>query len=205
MRRQIEDSVQPFATSIDGKTFEVQAPLDDLEVKLVGYMVLDGADATNLGQILTLEPGQLDAAEFTLSVEGQQGGLRAPVVVRAARGTGVILDGHAESFLDARVRSTDDEAVCAWLESPVRPIPNSKSARWCSPTDTRRGSTAEAQQYRRVTPDIKVLRSPSLGHAPLRPRSATRRFAFASPNRWQRARPRYCLSTRWPTPRSTRR
>jgi DNA helicase HerA-like ATPase len=116
VRRLLEEAVQPFATSIDGKEFELQAPLHDLSFKVGGYVVVDTAHGPFLGQVLTLELGHLDSAEFTLSLEGEEGSLRAPVAVRAARGTGVILTGPALPFLDADVRLADAGAIHGWLE-----------------------------------------------------------------------------------------
>ena len=117
VRRQIEEAVQSFATSIDGRRFDLQAPLHGLELAVGGYVVLEAGSATYLGQVLTLELGHLESAEFTVSVDGPQGGIRAPVPVRAARGTGVILDRHARPFLDARLRPADHAAIGSWLDA----------------------------------------------------------------------------------------
>jgi hypothetical protein len=117
IRRQMEEAVQPFATSIDGRRFELQVPLHDMELAVGGYVVLDTGSSTHLGQVLTLELGHLESAEFTVSVTGPVGGLSAPVAIRAARGTGVILDGHARPFLDARLRPADDAAIEAWQDA----------------------------------------------------------------------------------------
>ena len=117
VRRQIEEAVQSFATSIDGRRFDLQAPLHGLELAIGGYVVLETGSATYLGQVLTLELGHLESAEFTVSVDGPQGGIRAPVPVRAARGTGVILDRHARPFLDARLRPADHAAIGSWLDA----------------------------------------------------------------------------------------
>ena len=115
LRRRLEEAVQPLATSVDGRAFELQARLHGLDLEVGGYVVLETGSATYLGQVLTLELGHLESAEFTLTVEGTEGSMRAPVSVRAARGTGVVLDGPAPPFLDARVAPADDAAIEAWI------------------------------------------------------------------------------------------
>ncbi len=117
LRRRLEESVLPLATSVDGRTFELQAPLRHLQLEVGGYVVLDSGSMTHLGQVLTLELGNLESAEFSLTVEGTEGTMRAPVSVRVARGTGVVLDGPAPPFLDARVAPADDAAIEQWIET----------------------------------------------------------------------------------------
>ena len=41
MRRQIEESILPLATSVDGRRFELQASLHGLELQVGGYLVLE--------------------------------------------------------------------------------------------------------------------------------------------------------------------
>lgn len=119
LRRQLEEEVQPFATSIDGKAFEFQVPLRDLSLKVGGYVALEGADSTRLGQVLTLQLGHLDSGHVTISTEAEpsRGGIRSSVALRVARGAGVILDGTARPFFDALVRPADNGAIHAWLEA----------------------------------------------------------------------------------------
>ncbi len=115
LRRRLEEAVLPLATSVDGRAFEFQAPLHDLDLEVGGYVVLEGPSATHLGQVLTLELGHLESDEFSRTVEGSGGSVPAPVSVRAARGIGVVLDGPAPPFLDARVAPADAAAVEAWM------------------------------------------------------------------------------------------
>jgi len=117
LRRRLEDEVLPLATSIDGRTFELQARLHGLDLEVGGYVVLEDRSGTYLGQVLTLELGHLESAEFAVTVEGAVGSVRAPVSVRAARGTGVVLDGPAPPFIDARVAPASDAAIEAWIGS----------------------------------------------------------------------------------------
>jgi hypothetical protein len=124
LRRRLEEAVLSLATSVDGRTFELQAPLHELQLEVGGYVVLDSGGTTHLGQVLTLELGHLESAEFSLTVEGTEGTMRAPVSVRAARGTGVVLDGPVPPFLDARVAPADDAAIEQWIEkaNPVNAV-----------------------------------------------------------------------------------
>jgi hypothetical protein len=65
MRRTLEASVLPLATSVDGRRFSYQASLYDLELRIGGYVVLEGDGIARLGQVLTLELDQL-STEVTL-------------------------------------------------------------------------------------------------------------------------------------------
>ena len=50
LRRQLEASVLPLATSVDGRRFSYQASLHDLQHRLGGYVVLEQDGAERLGQ-----------------------------------------------------------------------------------------------------------------------------------------------------------
>ena len=54
-RRELEASVLPLATSVDGRRFSVQASLHGLPLQIGGYVVLEGGGLPRLGQVLTLE------------------------------------------------------------------------------------------------------------------------------------------------------
>jgi len=115
IRRQLEGAVQPLATSVDGRRFEFQAPLHALALTVGGYVMLRAESGPRLGQVHTLELGHLESPEFTVSLDGAVGTVRAPVAVRAALGTGVILDGPGPPFLDAPVGPADDPAIESWM------------------------------------------------------------------------------------------
>ena len=58
-RREIEASVLPLATSVDGRRFTFQASLYSLQLQVGGYAVLDdGGGVPRLGQVLALEMDQ---------------------------------------------------------------------------------------------------------------------------------------------------
>jgi hypothetical protein len=53
-RRDIEASVLPLATSVDGRRFSFQASLHGLELQAGGYAVLDDGGTRRLGQVLSV-------------------------------------------------------------------------------------------------------------------------------------------------------
>ena len=104
----------PLATSVDGRQFSFQASLHELQFQTGGYVVLEGEDGDRqLGQVLTMRPESELAPD--LGLEGL-----SSMLVRLARGEGVILDGDLRPFHDAMVRPAESGEVRAWLER-VRP------------------------------------------------------------------------------------
>jgi uncharacterized protein len=110
VREQFERSVLPLATSVDGRRFTLQASLHDLELEAGGYVMLEGAGPTRLGQVLSLEMQTMDIATPQLP----------QVRIRAATGEGVVLDGDGHPFHDAAVRPALPPEVGAWLDR-IRP------------------------------------------------------------------------------------
>ena len=64
-RRELEASVLPLATSVDGRRFSFQASLYGLQLQVGGYVMLEGDGPPRLGQVITLELDRLDT-ELTL-------------------------------------------------------------------------------------------------------------------------------------------
>ena len=120
MRRSLEASILPLATSVDGRRFIFQASLHGLELQVGGYVVLEGDGATRLGQVLTLELGRQSATELTLPTTGA-GEARAQVQIQYARGEGAVLEGNWAPFHDALVRVAVGTEVRAWLQRSGRP------------------------------------------------------------------------------------
>jgi len=121
VRRSIEASVLPLATSVDGRRFSFQASLHGLELRIGGYVVLDGGGIPRLGQVLTLELDHLPVTELTLPA--QAGGApeaRTEVQIRYARGEGAILEGDMAPFHDVPVRVAAGSEVQAWLQRSGR-------------------------------------------------------------------------------------
>lgn len=108
-REQIERGVLPLATSIDGRSFQVQASLYDLPLRRGGYVVLEGETASWLGQIT-----ELGAQPTTASVPGLVG-QTSSVRIRLAEGAGIILDSGGIPFHDARARPARPDEVGEWF------------------------------------------------------------------------------------------
>jgi hypothetical protein len=115
-RRELEASVLPLATSVDGRRFSFQVSLYDLELQVGGYVVLEDGGTARFGQVITLDLDQLNT-ELMLpaSTDGPRQN-RSQVVIRYARGEGVVLDGDFATFHDATVRPASGAEVRAWLE-----------------------------------------------------------------------------------------
>jgi hypothetical protein len=60
-RRDIEASVLPLATSLDGRRFTFQASLYALQLQVGGYAVLEDGGVLRLGRVLALELDQQPA------------------------------------------------------------------------------------------------------------------------------------------------
>jgi len=114
VRRELEASVLPLATSVDGRRFSFQASLHDLELQVGAYVVLGEA---RIGQILGLEMALREGTDLDLPSDDASGfGLRTQVPIRYAKGIGTVLEGDGAAFHDAAVRPATAEEVRGWLE-----------------------------------------------------------------------------------------
>jgi DNA helicase HerA-like ATPase len=109
LREDVERDILPLATSLDGRRFTFQASLYDLRLEVGGYAALELEGRTLLGQVTELEIERADGPDLSVGDE------RARVVIRLARGTGVVLGGDGTSFHDATVRPAEPEDVAALL------------------------------------------------------------------------------------------
>jgi DNA helicase HerA-like ATPase len=119
-RRNLEASVLPLATSVDGRRFSFQASLHGLQLQVGGYVVLEGDGLPRLGQVFTLE---LDRLNTELMLPTHAGGAqenRTEIQIRYARGEGTILEGDSAPFHDAQVRAATGPEVQAWLKRSAR-------------------------------------------------------------------------------------
>jgi hypothetical protein len=119
-RRNLEASVLPLATSVDGRRFSFQASLHGLQLQVGGYAVLEGDGLPRLGQVFNLE---LDRLNTELMLPTHAGGAqenRTEIPIRYARGEGTILEGDSAPFHDAQVRAATGPEVQAWLERSAR-------------------------------------------------------------------------------------
>jgi DNA helicase HerA-like ATPase len=106
VREQLERSILPLATSVDGRRFTFQTSLHDLELEAGAYVVLEGGGGDRLGQLLSLDFGSDDATGPGLP----------QVRIRFGRGDGAVLDGDGGPFHDATVRPARPDEVAAWLD-----------------------------------------------------------------------------------------
>jgi DNA helicase HerA-like ATPase len=122
MRREIEASVLPLATSVDGRRFSFQASLHGLRHRLGGYVVLEDDDGTKrLGQILAIDFAMRSGAEIGLEPgEDAPVAVRTDLTIRYAEGHGVILEGDGASFHDAEMRPATVERLRAWVGRATR-------------------------------------------------------------------------------------
>ncbi len=116
MRRELEQSVLPLATSVDGGAFTFQASLHGLALRVGGYVVIASEGEERLGQVLSLAAETAEGAELELAPDAAGSGLRTAVPIRLARGAGTVLEGDGAPFHDAMVRPAEPAEVAAWLE-----------------------------------------------------------------------------------------
>jgi DNA helicase HerA-like ATPase len=106
LREEIETSILPLATSVDGRRFEFQASLHGLELEAGGYVSVDAGGETRLGQVLSLSMEQHEAG--ALDRAGR-------ILIRTAKGEGALLDGGGRPFHDGLVRRATPDEVSGWL------------------------------------------------------------------------------------------
>jgi hypothetical protein len=115
VRRELEASVLPLASSLDGRRFDFQSSLHGLEVRLGGYVVVEHEGESRLGQVLALEPARAEGAELELPGDAETpAGLRSSVPIRYARGEGALIEGDGAPFHDAMVRPATAREVSDW-------------------------------------------------------------------------------------------
>jgi DNA helicase HerA-like ATPase len=109
VREEVERSVLPLATSVDGVSFELQASLHQLALRRGGYVMLEGEGRSRLGQVTDLR----EASE--VAATGGLAGVGAGILVRMARGSGIVLDTDGDPFHDSAVRPAEPGEVGAWF------------------------------------------------------------------------------------------
>ena len=115
LRRDLERAIEPLATSVDGRRFAFQASLHDLAFQAGGYVVLEDGAEPRLGQVITLELASSEGPALAVSL-GDDVSAQNRLVLRHARGDGVVLEGDGSPFHDARARPAEPGEVGAWLE-----------------------------------------------------------------------------------------
>ena len=115
VRQQLEESVLPLATSVDGRRFSYQASLHGLELQAGSYVVLEAGSERRLGQVVTLGVGRFQGPELA-GADGGEAAQRTQVVIRGAEGDGRVLSGDGSPFHDAVVRPATPDEVRDHLE-----------------------------------------------------------------------------------------
>jgi uncharacterized protein len=115
LRRELEASILPIATSVDGRRFTFQAPLEPLDLRVGGYVTL----GDRLGQITSLDLTTVDAGELGWNDGGPMS--KTTVRIRVATGAGALLGGDGTPFHDAELRPAMPDEVVAWLRTTAPP------------------------------------------------------------------------------------
>jgi DNA helicase HerA-like ATPase len=112
MRAEVERSILPLATSLDGRSFSFQARVEGLELRLGGYVVLEGEGPPAVGQVRSLALTQVDMGEVGLPVDGPGDvNVRTRLPIRVARGDGLILSPGTAPFHDRHARPARPEEI----------------------------------------------------------------------------------------------
>ena len=115
LRRELERTILPLATSVDGRRFTFQASLHDLAFQAGGYVVLETGIEPQLGQVITLESASREGPELALDLVDDFSA-HSQVLLRYAQGEGVMLAGDGAPFHDAAARPAEPGEVADWLE-----------------------------------------------------------------------------------------
>jgi uncharacterized protein len=122
LRREIEASVLPLATSLDGRRFSFQAAIDGLALRLGGYVVLEGEQEASLGQVRSIDVAEVEAGDIGLpATRAEDADLRARLPITLARGDGMVMDRGAGPFHNRVARPAAPDEVSAWLERTASP------------------------------------------------------------------------------------
>jgi DNA helicase HerA-like ATPase len=118
LRAEVEASILPLATSVDGRRFSFQAGLNGLALRLGGYAVLEGDGERSLAQVRSLAAAEVDLGEVEFAADdADDADVRTRLPIRIARGEGVLLDGGVAPFHDRLARPARPEEMRAWLEA----------------------------------------------------------------------------------------
>jgi len=118
LRAEIEASVLPLATSVDGRAFTFQAGVNGLALRLGGYAMLEGDGDRSLAQVRSLGLADVDVGEVGFGGESDdEVDVRTRMPIRLARGDGVLLDRGVAPFHDRLARPASPAEVRAWLET----------------------------------------------------------------------------------------
>jgi DNA helicase HerA-like ATPase len=118
LRAELEAGVLPLATSLDGRRFSFQAPVNGLALRLGGYAMLEGDGESSLAQVRSLALAEADLGQIGHAAErAGEVDLHTRLQIRLARGDGALLDRGAAPFHDRVARPATSAEVRAWLEA----------------------------------------------------------------------------------------
>jgi uncharacterized protein len=116
LRAEIEASILPLASSIDGRRFSFQSSVEGLALRVGGYTMLEGDGGGVLGQVRSLALVEVDVAEGGLAGDGSDDiDVRTRLPIRVARGEGVLLDRGGAPFHDRLARPATPAEMQAWM------------------------------------------------------------------------------------------
>jgi uncharacterized protein len=116
LRAEIEASILPLASSIDGRRFSFQASVEGLALRVGGYAMLEGDGGGALGQVRSLALAEVDVGEVALTGDGGDDvDVRTRLPIRIARGEGVLLDRGGAPFHDRLARPATPAEMQAWM------------------------------------------------------------------------------------------
>ncbi|HSE80235.1 MAG TPA: DUF87 domain-containing protein [Gaiellaceae bacterium] len=115
LRHDLERTILPLATSVDGRRFGFQASLHELAFQSGGYVVLEDGGEPRLGQVITLESASREGPALAVDL-GEDLPAHSQVLLRYAQGEGVVLEGDGTPFHDATARPARAQEVAAWLK-----------------------------------------------------------------------------------------
>ena len=111
IRRELEAAVEPLARSLDGRSFEFQAPVDE-PVQPGSYVTIAAGDGAALGQVVESRLELREGPE--VETTGALGTHRTRVAYHVVGGRGVVLE-EAAPFHDAPLRAAEPAEVGAYL------------------------------------------------------------------------------------------
>jgi DNA helicase HerA-like ATPase len=112
IRRELEAAVAPQARSLDGRSFEFQAPVDE-PVQPGSYVTIAAGGRPALGPVVE---SRLDLREGPeVETTGTLGTYRTRVAFHVVAGRGVVLE-EAPPFHDAALRTAEPAEVSAYLD-----------------------------------------------------------------------------------------
>ena len=127
LRRDIEANILPLASSVDGRRFTLQAPLESLGLRVGGYVALESASGGRSGQVLLAHDRPRRRGRIGWSGDTT---LSTRVQIRLVRATGSCSPDAPDPSMMRSCGRPSPTRSDAWLD-PTTPI-----ARCCGPVSS---------------------------------------------------------------------